>query len=925
MSDTDFGFETADQQIIMEALVPAVPIFDPPDNEHSAWSPYLKQETVKELMSHHHNAHLYFFNVIKNPVHLWLFAMEKVIHPSVSWEEAAQRVKTMYPRADSFEEVKTIVVEELQKCYMRFNFKRVPLTGQLLVAETEPVIMHKKDFESWEVQLFQRYPEIDVFHHECDVLQHYTPKQRSDFITPCWMVKFRGSKAYIRGRLYMDWYRVINTNEKFTTWILSRLLQDLSETHLPSIPWQELEEPVTEVSTRVPEMITLPLKCSMAYFESSQYMDLPPNNNNPEEYRNNIYLSLSVRRRRDQFIESREKNFCYQWLAQPFTIPKQTSVRWISPYAQNIVNVDQEHAIKGGLLIGDAMIGKTFFMLNYSLRKSLEEEKGFTLFLLPPHDYSVVRHALEKSELQYSEEQVGIYWSALDCRGQWKKVMSKQKFIIVNYKFLSRSNQMREALFQIQGSCHRVVVDQFQDIAHRTSLYEFLRDLHVNVLWLVSSRMSTEHSQKAYKFLRLDKTFPGQPWKSGFHPLEAAIFRQLSFRVMYQENHMTIMSNYTSRMFHIPVRPPESYPAAQCHVAISKVLDSGNTRNMSKLMYVLSMLQSSIPLIKRSVDTVLFHYSDSIRAGGSLFVNIPDYEHLPEEVTNLSVLDRCSICMSTSLTHPIRNEACEHVSCYSCLSEWNFMQSACPLCRCSFKPIFHKCVPPKEDVGQKRKRSAEAVEDSESVSTDARIMQNFNLSAKRTKSESVVPTLRPAAAHQMVEEQEMYMDNSRINNLVHVLQQGLYDKVLVLTHWNCLLTYYEKKLKALLPKSIQVGMLPSLIQYTDYDWIDAIVEPSKVVICHARNMNYFRNDGRFEQVILMDTDGSTKSIEIWYNYFRQCKSRVYFSTIQSVGSMFMDVLKDMISKTHWNSSRNVSFPKQSSQDVLIKYQEFIGK
>lgn len=72
-------------------------------------------------------------------------------------------------------------------------------------------------------------------------------------------------------------------------------------------------------------------------------------------------------------------------------------------------------------------------------------------------------------------------------------------------------------------------------------------------------------------------------------------------------------------------------------------------------------------------------------------VTLPNWDAIGPCEEPQQSLDACAICTAPP-TQPVRNRACTHVFCHTCLSEWNAIKSNCPCCRTPFQSEFVRVV-----------------------------------------------------------------------------------------------------------------------------------------------------------------------------------------------------------------------------------------
>jgi len=848
----------------------------------------------------------------------WIMAMFMTKYNLPS-EDVKGLTESYKSDAISSDELKNIVLTELQHSVFYIEKKTTDLSNNLLIAETWEVDVDTKLFSPWELSFLAQHSEISCASIGIEALNAFEPlyykspdvKEEDRYISATLKVRVDSQlqKMFIRGCIYFAWNRFSSStyqeNKKCQT--LHRLLHDLNLTTLPEISTKFNDSGTFNAEELVLQPgndIQFPRKCDFSYFKTKNYLEEIATYFPMHVEKLRVWSSLSVHTRLTEFLASRETYYVGDWLSH--RVQPQDTVQGdiknhqnnhlvISPYSSTINRVIPEKSVKGGLIYGDAMVGKTFFMLKYIVDRQkadlLSEEKLPTLYILQPYDIKVVENFMHHH--QDKEKQIGIYWDWKHFAQIDQESFQKQKLLIVNAKFLNRSGAMKDTISKLHF--HRIIIDPIEQIQYASPLSAFIRKLQTNIIWLITSQMTTNLITPVFYFLRLYEYFNylGAHKDNTMELFECAFFRSLTYHIVFGKNQLTGLSGISMKG-HIEIpRNHSNYPREQVMVSIRETLRYGAPKRMIGLLTLLSCLDSGVPMSKREVDDLLLYYSFNVRVGGSIFVVLPDLTELKKE--EFSVDDPlCAICKEV-MEDPARNTACRHAFCYECLKEWNRIRSSCPCCRAEFKNDF---------VAITDKSSDSVTSSSEGTSI---------LGKKRRRDESDYKTT-----------EELYVNHLREASLTSILQQKYYKKTLIVTHWRQMLhTYYEAARKADETKSIQV--ISKTMKYTESSRYDKIIHDADIIVTHADNINYFRKDDRFKQVIFMDNYLGPDSMCTWYNYFKHCLSRIYYYSELSVEKLLLNQMDD-ISKYNANIiGHNVTFPTVKWKDLLQNYFNFLRR
>jgi hypothetical protein len=852
------------------------------------WSLYLDYPLAEKLVYCYRQSLLHYSRPVSNVV-LWLMALEQMKNPELSMEESAtEALKLNVSNNMSSEELKNMVMQQLPHTVVRLKEISICMSEQFLVAETEEIFIHALCFDAWELAFIEKYPEIACSSTALKSLQIYCPIRYTSgsiyILTFLLRYDSVANRVNLRGRIYLRSTKKRSMNvtlDRATCQALHNLLFDLNATSLPQIPTVIGEKNLNVLTVRPGNALKFPVLCTFDFFKSRNYQRSYLSVYPPVMNKMHSYMSFSPEENLKEFIRTREMINMGDWLSQrvqPF------DKMAVCPYAAEISEIDEKYAVRGGFIYGDAMVGKTHHMLQHIFAMTTSESRQ-TLYVVQPYDRKVVRTAIQCHD---KDKLAGVYWDASDFSKMEEKKFYNQKVIIVNAKFLARSTSMQKWLSKFRLS--RLVIDQFEKLDMKSKMAHFLKNINTDIVWLITSRLYVDILPTLYDLCRLNKYFVDSSLSRDYNLMTYAMFRQLSYHIIYGKNQLAVSSNRTVVTYariELPRNHGDQYPLDQIFVSIRETLKKGTLKQMQNLLTLLSALDSGVAIRKREVDDMLLFYGFSVRVGGGVYVCIPPLIDIPTIDETVNARDVCPICQEATY-EPIRNLSCHHVFCYTCLNEWNRLNSSCPCCRSEFRPEFFRVHEAKTDdvysvLGKRREREDE--KKNELVSTD-----------------------------------ELYVNHWRSHSLQTLLQQELFDKVLVITHWRQNLPMYFEAVKSVIPSDSKIGVISKKINYTECSATDQVVENSRVLITHADNVNYFRNDNRFRQVIFMDNDSGTESLENWYNYFRHTVSRIYHLTEGSLDKMYMILLDNLV---RFNPVNNVTFPKMNSREILLRYQMYL--
>lgn len=919
------------------------------------WSSCLGIPEAYQLVERHKKLKTYFSrcenqtsenNNNDDPL-LWLMAMIQMFCPSATPTEASVAGRKVLLQMSQMsqmnldhgpvacEQIQDVVLQHLQRTAVLLNRSERPLGDYLWVAQTEPVIIDSREIQPWEMDFVSSVSELDCSSSAVTSLEGYRPvhswKDTPFVLTWSLTPEDDCHHFAMRGRIYVRWNHDDRFGGRKSCQSLHRVLSELKVTSLPEFPkfldvhtFERGENDHNASPQTSP--LAFPLSCSYEYFRTRAYHKSLVTTFGAMHRKMECLASLSPKTGLDEFVALHERTWVTDWFCRQLQQGRKigesgptkttTTVPVISFYSTSLQQVDTAYRVKGGLLYGDALVGKTFYMLRHVLLQvEQEQERGLTLYVVQPYDKKVVLSALAQAP-ETCCSRVDVYWERKDFVNVTPRENGRQsRVVIVNAKFLSRASELKS--FLSASSIKRLVVDHYEKIDYHTRLYKFLDQLRPEIVWLLTSKLTLDMVPWTYKWLRLDRSFPGSRLGVDFNLVSCALFASVSYRVEYGVNQMTENTQYTCTPYRVGLRrSADQWPYQQIVVALRETLRRGTPKRHAGLLALLARLDSGVPIRKEKVRELLMFHSFNLRVGGGLYRVLPPLEQLPVHSVSdcLEPEDLCGICRD-DMEDPVKNEVCCHMFCFKCIEEWNKMSSSCPLCRVDYGEAFFKveftgresfspsCLPAK-----KRRRLCD-VYSSESKELKTRESKNSE-EADRDMERQAVPV------------EELYLDPHRERSLKNFLTSTSYNKVLIITHWRGMVKRYGAMAEEALGSGSTIGTISEKLNYTDLHRAEVVVERSDVVVTYGYNVNYFRNDGRFKQVIIMDSDGCTTMVENWYNYFRHCLSRVYHFSFHSIDKMYMKMLDEMAAGPN-RTGNNVRFPKMTPKTILGKYYAFL--
>ena len=572
------------------------------------------------------------------------------------------------------------------------------------------------------------------------------------------------------------------------------------------------------------------------------------------------------------FMRERERAFMDQRLCV------RTGIRSVlCPYYTPISHMSLKDRYGGGIVHGSAMGGKLRAVLNFCL-----DAEGSTLLVVGPWTLSKLEQMLTKWPARRSR--VKFCWNSRDVAPL--KSLDAFKVTITNWAYLSKSRKLKHLIESLRPE--RLVIDEFEHFgADRGSkTVEFLTTVPTAIVWLISSRATVRTIKTAVRLLRLDQTFPELPLlpeAAGVHwsLFSVALFENLSFFAplgCLEE----LKARHSTMVRVVVERENKDYPYSQIMKAIKHTLKvSFSDRSMHRsLLAFLATIDSGLRQPKHKMMEMLLTFSGNERSGGAKFVPLAPFEELKSEKVPASRLaDMCAICQCT-LENPVRNSACRDAFCYACLFEWNILNSSCPLCRRDFAPAF------------------------------LRLEFRDELETKRVRRS-------PATL-----EQAQWVDNGRENMLRNRLKAHFDHVLLIVTHYRRLVPYYHEVAVSELGPEDTVAMVGKELSYLNQKKIFGHVFGSpSVIVTLASNMAYFAADERIKQVVLMDTNGFPRSLNLYHNYFRHALVKMTFYNRSGLQEMYAEA----IARSIRSDDDPIVFERTSARAVLNDYLALLQK
>jgi len=730
----------------------------------------------------------------------------------------------------------------------------------LILISTNPITIPFACVPEWERTFLREHPSVEFPCQGLSCLAKWTQNKtysKNHLVSTVYhvLVEEISSELYVRIIVFMhlspehymtsiEEFRYCNT--------LHRILFTSELSHLPLLsqvfPYRTAPLPLVE---EPPRPLVLPVEYPFSNFFDREYRD---------EYlylyspcsKQETYRFLSPNKGLDQFLQSRETIPVGNWFCHA------VGDHVISPYCSEIRQLNDEFRMCGGFIYGDALSGKTTEMIRFIRRQS---EKELTLILVSAND----RVWLSKL---YTNEQSDLVfvWEKKDIK-LLSNLHTKHRIVICNSR-LMRNRYAYQKLKQL--SIYRIVIDKCEECNIQPSK---IASFMCSVIWIICSELNHYLVYTIYELLRLPKYMNVYP-KSvpySYSMLEAAFVMLIGFRMSREPKRINIFKIAVPRLTLAPRQLQ-----AQHALAIQHSLQSTDKGHVEGLLRLLSNLDSGVAFDVKSLQASFMQYSGNLRPPLTF---LDSYDQLAMETRTVEITHdaQCPICME-EMERPVRNSACQHATCFSCLLQWHEIRRCCPSCRAPFRGPFRALLMDIQDANGSRR----------------------TICRKRHREEDTVIHLQ---------------NRARLDSLISYIHQRLLDfpeeNILIFTHFHDLVCQYANSLSHLTSNIMQ---FPHRITFHKFQ---SILECPQIGISHTCNMRFWKTDDRFAHVILMD-DPCGKAMCTWNNYFQSCRTKTIYITTDSVE----ELLYEELCKRKKNSHYDVDLSNLTPKSLLREYARF---
>jgi hypothetical protein len=303
-------------------------------------------------------------------------------------------------------------------------------------------------------------------------------------------------------------------------------------------------------------------------------------------------------------------------------------------FDSSVFDCDWKHAVKGGIILAHFKMDKTLFML-----KHLES-----------------------------------YTNVLFIGSKFDKLMVSEH-LPTNCQFVYREHL--SPLVSQRWEC--LVIDDYSILTEST--LSSILEINADTIWLLGEFY---HFERAFKLLKLDKVFGNRLWSDWVRD-------KLSFELLTSDPKSAfrfIQPCTVLKIADVPRQP--NFPFEQALISVRECLDTG--KDCSDLIDLLLLAESGSDYDLIEFSKRLLYFSDNRRPGGKTFIPIGQYSELTcDDTTQLD--ETCMICLEKTAS-PVRDIGCQHFFCYTCLVDWNDIQSCCPLCKSEFSRIIRSAFGP---------------------------------------------------------------------------------------------------------------------------------------------------------------------------------------------------------------------------------------
>ncbi len=632
-----------------------------------------------------------------------------------------------------------------------------------------------------------------------------------------------------------------------------RMLTDLQGTTLSPLP---LVYPLLQTNrppAPLPPIISgLVIECSWEYFQTSPFQHVHPGSymlQGSQTFLEN-YTRFSVNVNLEEFFLTRDSVSVETWLTHRFANDKPPILLYHNPA------VDYTHqpntTLRGGIIHGPSGSGKTSQMLRLVFQKACTETRP-TIYFTSISDRGTIQYfynSLNRAE----RASVEILFDAKRLKKYAPRADSPVKLVLLDMDMLKNYPNIL-----ILHRFERAVIDL---APHRKQIPLPLISLAVPSMWILVTTMTPHIFTEILMSYRISTRFDTSFLPHTFDPLVAGLFQNCTFY------HTKAPTRQDTQAIEIP-RRADLFPKGQIRRAVQQTLESGLSAEINGLLALLYSIDSGLLLEQRELQTALVRFNrrpeEDEEEKNHELLPWSEMKHQTISSTELRELI-CPICQE-EWEQPIRNERCSHVFCRSCLQEWTRTHNSCPMCRKDFSVSFMG-LDVTFPLGTTRKRK-------------------LPLSLP-------LPTIDPST---------VYGRKVKSRALALAIQNSVYGKILIVTHYHEMLSVYRETIEQSSPSpnpAIWVAA-KKFSRNTSLLLTDCHIDKSKYILTHADNMDYFRNDGRIEQVIFVDNDSGFASLAKWKTFFSACQSKLIYYCDSSIDKFLMTCHHTQLEKLDWRN------------------------
>ena len=590
----------------------------------------------------------------------------------------------------------------------------------------------------------------------------------------------------------------------------------------------------------------------------------------------------------DLFIDTRGGNKCASWLGHRVIRRGgdmiQTSI--MSGDIPNISTYNECYDITGGLILGDRSCGKTSMMYTRCLHDSSVLGKR-VLFVASPRDVYNFERIKSLKHLVDMEQDVQFHW----FHGN---IDHDIKFHVVSNSILKRQSKFQKELL-FRDDWDVIVVDDIGTIQPETLFGRMLRVIKCSTMWLLDYQCSHETWMSAITYLRLRQSL------EGLDVNDSHTVGMVRSMLVYQCKNGLLYDDLPST----PIPPPlsiiraptgENFPFAQMFVALSCMVDNYIHPFQTRLIQIISKLESGFCLEKDYVYEELLECSNRYRPGGRLSIRFP-HKYTDLSTTEISTgstePEICMICMDSVFKSVVNN--CMHQFCFKCIRDWNKINSSCPLCKKDYTSDFKRVVSPLSPSPSPLSSSCTSTRKRRRSYSYGEIGEEINCMKK-------MKNMMDSDRDDETGYETAYIDNNGRMEIIcgYIRETGLprgdtlSDTVLVVTNWSEHLDLYLNVMNILFTSN-NVCVVPHITK-SKLSGFSKIVKDMKrcdIVVTTSSNLEYFRHE-RFHHIIMMDTDGGKiECLDTIYRCFRNCYCKTFVTSTSGLGNSMVDLVRDV--------------------------------